>query len=112
LGYDIHLTRKNFWADDDGPEISLEEWTKHVASDPDLQPDPENKGPENAVCSFGGRTWPLWWNPRGEIVTKNPTPPDFAKLVQLASAIGAHVMGDDGEIYGLNPTNPAEGREI
>ena len=29
----LHVTRKQRWADDDGPRITLEEWTAYVAGD-------------------------------------------------------------------------------
>jgi hypothetical protein len=48
MGYNLHVTRKDFWWDETGPVISLDEWITYVACDPDLQPDWENPGPENA----------------------------------------------------------------
>jgi len=34
-----------------------------------------------------------------DIYTKNPDEPILAKMLQIASALGARVQGDDGEIY-------------
>ena len=107
MGYDLHITRKEFWSDEDGPEISLEEWQRYVASDPDIQFDPENPGPENYVISTHAEQWPLWWYSSGEIFTKNPDDEAIAKMVQIAQALNARVLGDDDEIYGVDPSNPS-----
>jgi hypothetical protein len=99
LGYDLHVTRKTSWADDDGPSISLEEWLEYAAKDPDLRQDEENPGSENWKILLPEGSWPLWWDARGELVTKNPDPAAVAKLVRIASALGARVLGDDDESY-------------
>lgn len=38
----------------------------------------------------------------GEITCSNPNAAQVEKMVELASALGAHVMGDDGEVYELD----------
>lgn len=111
MGYDIHITRKEFWADEDGPEITLEEWRNYVATDSSIMLDEENPSGQNYVFRSGQNLCPLWWNERAEIYAKNPEPTVIAKLVQIANALGAKVMGDDGEIYGAgssDPTRPIE----
>ena len=30
MGYEIHITRKTEWFDEDGPEISLEDWKAYI----------------------------------------------------------------------------------
>lgn len=107
MGYDLHITRKEFWADDGGPEILREEWVALVEADPSIQPDDKNPGPHNYVFQYGENACPLWWDSdQGEIYTKNPDPPVIEKLVQIAALLGAQVMGDDGEIYGTDPSDP------
>lgn len=106
MGYDLHITRKEFWADDEGPQITLEDWTTYVEKDPEITLDPENPGKENYVIQRGQHLCPLWWEQRGEICTKNPAPEVIAKLVQVATALRARVLGDDGEIYGTDPSDP------
>lgn len=39
MGYEIHITRKTEWFDEDGPEISLEGWKAYIASDPEMRLD-------------------------------------------------------------------------
>jgi len=106
MGYDLHVTRKEFWADDEGPVISLDEWLAYRAKDPDIIPDCENPGPEYALFVAHSQHWPIWWDESGEICTKNPDARVIAKLVQIAESLGAKVVGDDDEIYGLDPMDP------
>lgn len=96
MGYGVHVTRKDFWADDDGPVISLEEWKDYVAKDPEIEPDAENPNGENYVLKIGPDQWPLWWT-SGEICAKNPDDIVVEKFVVIARALGAKVQGDDGE---------------
>ena len=100
MGYDFHITRKDHWADDEGPSISLDEWTEYARRNSNLSLDPDNPGPENWIVAAYGRAWSLWWEETGEIVVKNPDPPMIEKLVAIANALGARVLGDDGELYG------------
>lgn len=99
MGYDIHITRKEYWVDEDGPTINLEEWLAYVASDPDLRLSPESKS--MALMAVPGSKYPTAWLDwdRGDIYTKNPDEPILAKMLLIASALGAKVQGDDGEFY-------------
>ena len=37
MGYDLHITRKGDWSDDDQErEIALPEWLAYIGADPDL----------------------------------------------------------------------------
>ncbi len=99
MGYDLHVTRRSFWADEEGQSISIEEWLACAKDDPELRPDLENPGWENWLIVLSEGSWPLWWERRGKLVTKNPGPPAIAKLVRLALSLGATVQGDDGEVY-------------
>lgn len=101
MGYDLHITRREFHADDHGPEISSEEWLQVVEKDEELELEPEN-GPYFAKflgnCSYGrGMGWFDWAN--GCISTKNPDEAILAKMLKLAQALNANVQGDEGEIY-------------
>lgn len=98
MGYDVHVTRKDYWADDDGPEISLEEWKDYVANDPEIELDTGKPSPEIYVLTIGSDQWQLWWS-SGVINTKNPDEIVVEKLVVIARALGAMVQGDDGEVY-------------
>ena len=43
MGYDLHLTRKEFWREDVGPEISESEWRRVIDEDPELEFDAETR---------------------------------------------------------------------
>ena len=36
MGYDFHITRAKLWADNEGDEITPEEWLAVVRDDPEL----------------------------------------------------------------------------
>jgi hypothetical protein len=100
MGYDLHITRKTSWSDEDGPAIELAEWQRHVAGDPELSTYDET-GPDDAgkVASYAAYEGALYWSD-GEIRAKHPERPLVIKMVAIAAALGATVQGDDGETYG------------
>lgn len=99
MGYDLHITRREFHADPDGPEIPLDEWLACIASDPELRPAPGfgNHAALMTVASKYPDPWLDWFE--GCIYTKKPDKPIVAKMLQIAERLGAHVQGDDGELY-------------
>ena len=42
MGYDLHITRAESWAQNEAAEITADEWLAVVRADPDLTPAPEN----------------------------------------------------------------------
>ena len=100
MGYEVHVTRKKFWADEEDVSITALEWLAYVASDPWLRLDPHCKRHSVAILSerFPNAGPCLYWF-EGNISTKNPNEEILAKLLMIASALGARVQGDDGEIY-------------
>jgi hypothetical protein len=111
MGYNLHITRKDSWAVEAGPAISLDEWQEYVALDEEIESDPDSLGFEDYVLVSHPERWPLWWSPdRAEIYTKNPDKAVIAKLVAIAQALRARVLGDDDEIYGLDPSDPTKAK--
>lgn len=103
MGYDLHITRKTWWADPEGPEISLVDWIAYALGDPDLQSDPDNPDPKNWLFVSAEQPWPLWWRrDTGAVYSKNPPPDVVLKMIAIAQALEARVLGDDDEIYSLN----------
>lgn len=98
MGYDLHVTRKGFWADEEGPQILLEEWCQVVELDPELEPDTQNDR-KCFIFHHPMGNVPIDWRDRGEIITKNPNKITLAKLLKIAAELKAIVQGDDGEIY-------------
>lgn len=101
MGYDLHISRRTQWFDENGPEIAMDEWKAYVASDDELTSDEAN-GPTDFLWSAHPQEpWPLWWN-RGEVYTKNPNKVMIRKLIAIAERLRATVQGDDGEFYGAD----------
>jgi hypothetical protein len=98
MGYDIHITRKNDWADESGLRIALAEWKSVVENDPELTLDRAPDGTDLASASFLGEEGVLWWDD-GEIVSKYPNEQLLAKMLALAELLNAKVQGGDGEVY-------------
>lgn len=102
-GYDLHISRKVFWADELGPEITLKEWQEHLRIDLQVIRDIANS-PQGFIVSIPGESFLLWYRSDiGELFTKNPTDRAIAKLEEIARSLNARVQGDDGEFYPAAP---------
>jgi hypothetical protein len=116
MGYDVHITRREDWADA-GQDISLDEWLAVVAADPELRLDGYAESP-----IAGGRgvfrterpgiaVWTAWSRHRegdtmawidhgsGNVSATNPDAEIRRKMWALAQRLAAKVQGDDGETY-------------
>lgn len=99
MGYDLHATRADFWAENDGRHITAAEWLRLIEKDPDLSID-ERNGDLFAVFTEPDSDTVLWLDwAEGNVYTKNPNRATVDKLLAVADALGAVVQGDDGEIY-------------
>lgn len=115
MGYELHITRREHWADSETPDISINEWLAYVNTDTDLkltngydfQIGNETHHQEiEGFCEWtahptdqisNDKPWFSYW--RGSIHTKNPDGPTIRKMMQMASMLNAKVQGDDGEFY-------------
>ena len=99
MGYELHITRAEFHASNEGHEITADEWMRYVQSDPELCPFPENG--EYFVQWSGKSKYPDPWFDwfAGNISTKNPDKAIVGKMLKIAQSLGARVQGDDGEFY-------------
>ena len=99
MSYDLHITRKEFWADEEGAVITVEEWMNYLAGDPQLRPLPnvENYKVTFNINSISPEAW-LEWD-EGEIRTTGADEWIIAKMILIATALDAKVQGDEGEIY-------------
>lgn len=99
MGYDLHVTRASHWTRTAGSQITEDEWTKVSTADPDLQQDQSNGA--NAVVWVDAegqrRGWFDWYD--GVVYTTDPDRATVAKLMELATRLGARVQGDSGEFY-------------
>lgn len=107
MGYELHITRRDDWWDEEGSEISRQEWQSVVAADPDLVMQPIPDGwPGDAFSSAlmttrserGDGIEALHWD-QGLVSAKHPSNVLIAKMCELARLLEARVQGDDGEYY-------------
>ena len=102
MGYNIHITRREYYSED-GNAIPLEEWLALAQADAELTLEWNDNewaevnwrgvsGCENLFTYFGGGI--LTKMPRNEC--KDAI---IDKMVQIAARLGARVLGDDDEIY-------------
>lgn len=118
MGYEVHITKKDMYFDEDGEVITLESWKEYVKQDQEMRLDgfAETNTPDGtlriedeslAVWTEwskhqidGGMAWIHHFN--GCITTKNPDNEMLKKLYQIAQYFEAKVQGDEGEIYDEN----------
>ncbi len=103
--YEIRIARG-----DDEP-ISMEEWSKVVDADEELHWSPENDvelhGDDGTVERLPSvhwqrpSNWDLIWY-RGELIAQDPPPDGLDKMVEIAKALDAHVIGEQGERFCSN----------
>ena len=116
MGYEVHITRREDWSDEDGPLITLDEWLAYVEADPEMRGDgyAEAKAPDGSVLRVDDPGIAVWtaWSKHGEgggmawfshfedrISFKNPDVEVLRKMHQIAVTLDAMVQGDDGELY-------------
>lgn len=99
MGYDLHITRAEHWAENRNAYITADEWSRLVGSDTELTPDPRN-GPHFVVWSGPSEYDEPWFDwSDGNIYAKYPDAPMLGKMLQIAARLSARVQGDDGEVY-------------
>lgn len=120
MGYDLHITRREHWSDDEqrGVDIALDEWLKYIDNEPDLElsdayrikvPGSETESQvAPGYCEWtnhplGERPWFDYSD--GSISTKNPDDDTIKKMLSIAKTFHGKVQGDDGEIYSISPDN-------
>jgi hypothetical protein len=106
MGYDVHITRKDDWSDEEGPEISLAEWLAVVDADPEMRLEEyaETRLDSEGVLRMkkkslsvwtaysqhdesGNKAWFFYRN--GEVVVKNPDEENSPQdVVARAASVG------------------------
>jgi hypothetical protein len=118
MGYDLHITRKENWFDEDeSNEIKLTEWTEYIKADSEMRLDNQatattDNGDNVTYKNNGLAVWTsyskdglddnsAWFDLRaGNVTVKNPDDEIKNKMIDIADQLNAKVQGDDGEIYG------------
>jgi hypothetical protein len=117
VGYNLHITRKEDWSDEDeSNEIKLTEWIDYIRSDNEMQLDNQanattDNGDEVTYHNNGLAVWTsysknghdenyAWFDlGSGNVTVKNPDNEIINKMIDIAGRLNAKVQGDDGEIY-------------
>jgi len=117
MGYEVYITRKEFHFDEDGPDISFDEWIDFVNKHPEFRLDgfAEVETPEGEMLrmeadglsvwegysknesSGGNQAWFLYTE--GSISVKNADQELLTKMHELAQQLSAKVQGEEGELY-------------
>ena len=127
MGYNVYITRKENWFDEDGPEITVQEWSGYVDTDEEMRMDgfAEVTSPNGEVLRIeqpGTAVWVgysghgvdgniVWFTCTQEsICVKNPDDEIIGKMCSVANSLDAKVQGEEGEVYGAEgESDPAAG---
>jgi len=117
MPYDIHIVRTKNWLEASSAPITREEVDALIAGDSELAWSTTDyvdmKDDAGAVTRYYVISWrgqPCCWWYRDQILCSNPDQAQQTKLIQMARALNAFAVGDDGEIYddeGGLPRQPA-----
>ena len=108
MSYYVTITRKPspYWHS--GEQISEAEWRNIALSHSDIRPPTELElakvapfGSESDLVWTGHPTHPVVWFDwyEGQIEVKNPDAIILTKMAALAKQLGAHLIGENGEVY-------------
>src|SRR5688572_10754634 len=99
MGLEFHITRAEFWAENEANQITAEEWLAYLASDPELNLDTWN-GKYHALWSGSSayqEPWLDWF--QGNVSTKWPDTALYRKMLKVAAALSAQEQDDEGTVY-------------
>ena len=108
MGYDLHIVRTEQWFDSSSKPVTKTDVDCIIASDNSLSWSTSDfvdmTEADGSVARYFDINWkgePAFWWYRSEIKCKNPTDAQILKLAEMAKALGAMLLGDDGERYEL-----------
>ena len=109
MGYDVHITRSDDWADSETNPISLEDWLEYLQRDPEMRlvGFVETRLPNGQTLRYERPGLAAWTKQgddstvhfdlrRGRVTVKNPDRETLAKMTAVAVGLRARVQGDDG----------------
>jgi hypothetical protein len=110
VAYDLHVVRTENWLDAATRPVAKGDVDALIASDPELEWSTTNyvdmADEKGVITRYWMITWDgeacFWWY-RDQIQCSSPDEAKISKLVQMARSLDARVLGDDGEIYPLQP---------
>ena len=99
MGYELHITRADDWASNEGSAIEPSEWLELIDRDTSLRLAGYN-GPYFANWDGDPDDPEAWLDlVDGNITTKNPSAALLQKMLEVAERLDAVVQGDEGELY-------------
>src|ERR1044071_4018121 len=106
MGYDVHVVLTTDWTESESHPVAKEAVDRLIAGDAtlawsstDYVEMKDNGGHVPRYFMINWKGVPTFWWYRSEILCKNPTDAQLLKLVEIARALGGHLLGDDGEEY-------------
>jgi hypothetical protein len=112
MAYDIHIARTENWLEASSAPVTKSDVDALIASDPELAWSTTDyvdmRDDTETVTRYWMITWrgqPCFWWYRDQILCSGPSEAQLSKLVQMARALNAYAVGDDGEIYPLEQTS-------
>jgi len=103
MGYDLHITRGE-WYSDDKDTITAEQWRGFADADPDLEVVGWSGNGEPQYAFIVGDSGPSFLRSRvsGTVHVRGAYSDEaLRKVIELAARLGAVVQGDEGEYYRL-----------
>lgn len=127
MSYEVHITRKEDWSDQEGPVITRDDWVSYIAIDKSLELDGDRAAKVDPRVASGAKDpthtrwkdWPgradgereAWmWLENGNVVVSDADAAFRRKLFLIADSLGARLVGDDGETYN-SVGEPEKGRQ-
>jgi hypothetical protein len=112
MAYDLHVVRTKDWTEAANAPITKQDVDALIAADSELawsNTDYVDMNDEVGVSTrhfmIAWRGEPCFWWYRDQIQCSGPDDAQQAKLVQMAQALNAYAVGDDGEIYPLEQSS-------
>ncbi|NIF33884.1 hypothetical protein F3J29_17290 [Enterobacter sp. Cy-643] len=96
MGWEMHITRTEHAWDGESNSILAEEWVQYVNNDPELSFSPIN-GPYHVIWRGDEINWLDWHT--GNISAKSPAQGLYCKMLDIAAALNAKVLDDEGNLY-------------
>ena len=105
MAYDIHIVRTKDWTEAASTPITKQDVDALIAADPTLKwstTDYVDMADDGVTTRYYMILWqgtPCFWWYRDQIQCSGPDEAQQLKLAQMARALNAYAVGDDGERY-------------
>ena len=110
MSYDLHIVRTEDWTEAARSPITKQDVDALIAADSELAWSTtdyvemlDEPGLSTRYYMIEWREHPCFWWYRDEIRCCGPNEEQLLKLIQMARALNAYAVGDNGEIYPLEP---------